>query len=77
MITAEQLNLYRRAKATFEQSRNSLDYRTLRKQLCKEGFTHQQDFLNATVKQLCQFDRVLMNSPYLNNRWKLHLYHAR
>lgn len=39
--------------------------------------THQQDFLSTTVKQLGQFDRVLMNPPYSNNRWKLHLHHAR
>nr|ELR5042261.1 IS3 family transposase [Providencia stuartii]ELR5084500.1 IS3 family transposase [Providencia stuartii] len=39
LITAEQLSLYRRAKAIFEQSRNSLGYRTLRKRLCKEGFS--------------------------------------
>ncbi len=39
LITAEQLSLYRRAKVIFEQSRNSLGYRTLRKRLCKEGFS--------------------------------------
>ncbi|MFM2479720.1 IS3 family transposase [Celerinatantimonas sp. MCCC 1A17872] len=38
VITAEQLALYRRAKAIFAQSRNSLGYRELRKRLCKEGF---------------------------------------
>ena len=38
IITTEQLNLYRRAKAIFRQSRNSLGYRELRKRLCKEGF---------------------------------------
>lgn len=38
IITMEQLNLYRRAKAIFEQSRNSLGYRELKKRLCKEGF---------------------------------------
>ena len=38
IITTEQLNLYRRAKAIFEQSRNSLGYRELKKRLCKEGF---------------------------------------
>ena len=38
IITAEQLNLYRRAKVIFEQSRNSLGYRELRKRLCGEGF---------------------------------------
>ncbi|WP_353517147.1 IS3 family transposase [Thalassotalea sp. SU-HH00458] len=37
VITAEQLHLYRRAKAIFKQSRNSLGYRELRKRLCKEG----------------------------------------
>ncbi|WP_193343295.1 IS3 family transposase [Pseudoalteromonas luteoviolacea] len=37
IITAEQLHLYRRAKAIFKQSRNSLGYRELRKRLCKEG----------------------------------------
>ncbi|MEX9786724.1 transposase [Providencia manganoxydans] len=39
MITAKQFNLYRRAKVIFEQSRNSLGYLTLRKRLCKEGFS--------------------------------------
>lgn len=38
LITAEHLHLYRRAKVLFEQSRNSLGYRELRKRLCKEGF---------------------------------------
>ncbi len=38
IITAEQLHLYRRAKAIFKQSRSSLGYRELRKRLCKEGF---------------------------------------
>ncbi|WP_373317232.1 IS3 family transposase [Shewanella sairae] len=37
IITAVQLHLYRRAKAIFKQSRNSLGYRELRKRLCKEG----------------------------------------
>ncbi len=37
IITAEQLHLYRRAKAIFQQSRNSLGYRELRKRLRKEG----------------------------------------
>ncbi|CAB5682496.1 Uncharacterised protein [Providencia rettgeri] len=32
--TAEQLSLYRKAKAIFGESRNSLGYRTLRKRLC-------------------------------------------
>ncbi|KGA56227.1 hypothetical protein I6L78_01615 [Proteus vulgaris] len=39
LITAKQLSLYRRAKVIFEQSHNSLGYRTLRKRLCKEGFS--------------------------------------
>ncbi len=38
IITAEQLHLYRSAKAIFRESRNSLGYRELRKRLCKEGF---------------------------------------
>ncbi|WP_193343418.1 IS3 family transposase [Pseudoalteromonas luteoviolacea] len=38
VITAEQLNLFRRAKFLFKQSRNSLGYRELRKKLCREGF---------------------------------------
>jgi putative transposase len=38
LITAETLNLYRRAKALFKRSRNSLGYRELRKKLRKEGF---------------------------------------
>ena len=37
IITAEQLHLYRRAKAIFTQSRNSLGYRELRKRLSKES----------------------------------------
>lgn len=37
LITAEQLHLYRRAKTIFEQSRNSLGYRELRKRLYQEG----------------------------------------
>ncbi|HEI8689815.1 IS3 family transposase [Proteus mirabilis] len=39
LISAEQLSLYRRAKAIFEQSRNSLGYRTSTKRLCKEDFS--------------------------------------
>ncbi|MEQ4672048.1 DUF4942 domain-containing protein [Providencia manganoxydans] len=39
--------------------------------------THQQDFLTTTVKQLGQYDRVLMNPPYSDGRWKHHLQHAR
>lgn len=39
LLTTEQLHLYRRAKAIFERSRNSLGYRELRKRLCKEGFS--------------------------------------
>ncbi|TMO71990.1 hypothetical protein CWC20_16165 [Pseudoalteromonas aurantia] len=38
IITAEHLHMYRRAKVIFEQSRNSLGYRELKKRLCKEGF---------------------------------------
>jgi putative transposase len=38
LITAEALHLYRRAKALFERSRNSLGYRELCKNLRKEGF---------------------------------------
>ena len=38
IITAEQLHLYRSAKAIFKGSSNSLGYRELRKRLCKEGF---------------------------------------
>ena len=38
IITAEQLHLYRNAKAIFKDSSNSLGYRELRKRLCKEGF---------------------------------------
>nr|WP_282552101.1 hypothetical protein [Providencia rustigianii] len=33
LITAEQLSLYRKAKAIFGESRNSLGYRTLRKRV--------------------------------------------
>lgn len=39
--------------------------------------THLQDFLTTTVKQLGQYDRVLMNPPYSDGRWKHHLQHAR
>ncbi len=38
LITADTLNLYRRAKTLFRQSRNSLGYRELGKKLRKEGF---------------------------------------
>ena len=38
IITAEQLNLYRKAKQLFEKSRSSLGYRELRKKLRREGF---------------------------------------
>lgn len=48
VVTIEQLALYRKAKSLFEHSRNSLGYRTLRKQLSKEGF-HLSDY---GVKQL-------------------------
>ena len=43
IITAEQLNLYRKAKQLFENSRNSLGYRELRKKLRSEGF-HVSDY---------------------------------
>lgn len=43
IITAEQLNLYRKAKQLFEKSRNSLGYRELRKKLRSEGF-HVSDY---------------------------------
>ncbi len=39
LITAEQLNLYRRDQAIFKQNRNSSGYRKLRKWLCKECFS--------------------------------------
>ena len=38
LITAQELHLYRRAKALFEVSRNSLGSRELSKKLCEEGF---------------------------------------
>ena len=38
LITAEELHLYRRAKALFKRSRESLGYRELCKNLRKEGF---------------------------------------
>lgn len=38
-LRLKQLILYRRAKAIFEQNRNSLGYRTLCKQLHKESFS--------------------------------------
>ena len=38
LITAQELHLYRRAKALFEVSRNSLGSRVLSKKLCEEGF---------------------------------------
>ncbi|MEW6996037.1 IS3 family transposase [Colwelliaceae bacterium MEBiC 14330] len=43
IITAEQLNLYRKAKQLFDKSRNSLGYRELRKKLRSEGF-HVSDY---------------------------------
>ena len=39
LITAQELHLYRRAKALFKASRNSLGSRELSKKLCEEGFT--------------------------------------
>ena len=38
LITADELQLYRRAKALFKASRNSLGSRELSKKLCEEGF---------------------------------------
>ena len=38
IISADELQLYRRAKALFESSRNSLGSKTLSKKLCEEGF---------------------------------------
>ena len=37
IISADELQLYRRAKALFESSRNSLGSRTLSKKLCEKG----------------------------------------
>ena len=58
LITAETLQLYRKAKAFFKRSRNSLGYRELRKKLRKEGFnigTYKtrklMETLNLVVKQ--------------------------
>ncbi len=58
LISAEQLHLYRRAKALFKRSRESLGYRELRKKLRKEGFDIGQyrtrklmQTLNLEVKQ--------------------------
>ena len=39
LITAEELHLYRRAKALFKLSRESLGYRELCKKLRKDDFT--------------------------------------
>lgn len=38
LITVQKLHLYRRAKALFKASRNSLGSRELSKKLCEEGF---------------------------------------
>ena len=38
IISADELQLYRRAKALFESNRNSLKSRTLSKKLREEGF---------------------------------------
>jgi len=58
LITAEKLHFYRRAKALFKRSRESLGYRELCKSLRKEGFkiTHYKTrklmaTLNLVVKQ--------------------------
>ncbi|MBB6541543.1 putative transposase [Thalassotalea piscium] len=58
LITAETLQLYRKAKTFFKRSRNSLGYRELRKKLRKEGFnigTYKtrklMEKLNLVVKQ--------------------------
>ncbi|REL25696.1 IS3 family transposase [Thalassotalea euphylliae] len=58
LITAEELHLYRRAKALFKRSRESLGYRELHKNLRKEGFEigkHRtrklMEALNLKVKQ--------------------------
>ncbi len=52
LIIAEQLNLYRRAKVIFEQSRYSLGYQTLRKRLCKEDFSVSTYIVQRLIVQL-------------------------
>ncbi|MBD1585001.1 IS3 family transposase, partial [Pseudoalteromonas sp. S16_S37] len=51
-IAPEQLNLYRRAKAIFKSSRNSLGYRELKKRLCKEGFQVSNYGVQQLMKKL-------------------------
>ncbi|OHU86484.1 transposase [Pseudoalteromonas amylolytica] len=51
-IAPELLNLYRRAKAIFKNSRNSLGYRELKKRLCKEGFQVSNYGVQQLMKKL-------------------------
>ena len=52
VITADELNLYRRIKQLFQLSRGSLDARTLMKQLRKEGFNIGRHRVRALMKRL-------------------------
>lgn len=56
LITAEELQLYRRAKALFKRSRQSLGYRELCKNLRKEGF---QITFYKTRKLMAQLNLVV------------------
>lgn len=56
LITAEELQLYRRAKALFKRSRQSLGYRELCKNLHKEGF---QITFYKTRKLMAQLNLVV------------------
>ena len=52
VITADELNLYRRIKQLFQLSRGSLGARTLMKQLRKEGFNIGRHRVRALMKRL-------------------------
>ena len=52
IISADELQLYRRAKALFESSRNSLGSRTLSKKLCEEGFQVCRYRTRTTMRKL-------------------------
>jgi putative transposase len=53
LITEDKLNLYRRARAIFKQSPNSLGYRELRKKLRREGFNVSDYGVQKLMAKLC------------------------
>jgi putative transposase len=53
LISAETLQLYRRAKALFQQSRESLGSRGLSQALCKEGYAVGRYRARSLMKTLC------------------------